>query len=167
MVSKFDLFTEPGTQVDAVCETDAANPTPTIQWKKNERNISSDDLVTITTTEVPGNYNANYSRSTIALTGSAENFGAKFQCVLMDDSLSARKIHLSAKRKSSSKLFPSLIFIPRPFEKRKEVLKRGSSESIAHRKLLLKLKLWSLCENSISKILLGFRLANQAYRLIG
>ena len=50
------------------------------------------------------------------------------------------------------------------------VLKRGSaaaaatgknayiSESIEHR--ILKLKLWSLCKNSTSKVLLDFRLAN-------
>ena len=57
---------------------------------------------------------------------------------------------------------------PARFEKRKGGIKTGLvrydwkkayiSESIEHRNL--KLKLWSLCKNSISKMLLDFHLAN-------
>ena len=68
-----------------------------------------------------------------------------------------------------------MLLSPAPFEKRKGGIKTGLvrrrrrrrrrdwkkayiSESIEHR--ILKLKLWSLCKNSISKVLLDFRLAN-------
>ena len=102
MDRKFDIKTEPGTQVEAVCETDTANPAPTIQWKRNGIMISNDDLVTITNTEIPGDYNANYSRSTLSLIATAEDIGAEFYCVLLDQSLSSSKTHFRLKCKYST-----------------------------------------------------------------
>ena len=61
----------------------------------------------------------------------------------------------------------NIFLSPAPFEKKKGIKtglvrrdwkKAYISESIRHRNL--KLKLWSLYENSISKILLDFHLAN-------
>ena len=77
---------DPGTQIQATCQTDSGNPAPAIRWIVSyDSKASSADLVLNThTEEVPGNYNANYSISTLFVTATAQTAGIGYKCVVID-----------------------------------------------------------------------------------
>ena len=78
MIQPFPLPTSPvspGTPVSIVCETDSANPTADITWRRSSVNIEADDTFTITTSQRDGEYNAKLRISTLSFTATQELAG--------------------------------------------------------------------------------------------
>ena len=89
---------DPGQLISAMCQTDSANPTPIIQWKKNNGLIKSDNnSTTITTKEVLGDYNAYSSKSTLTIT--ATTSGDQFTCTVFGTSQSTESTSYQLKCK--------------------------------------------------------------------
>ena len=85
MLQQFRSPVERGRTVQAICQTDSANPTPNIHWRKNNEIITNHmNSLIITTREKPGDYNANYISSTLTVIASTENDQAEFSCVIID-----------------------------------------------------------------------------------
>ena len=69
-----------GSRLNITCETNSGNPTPDITWWKSSELITGGDNYTITSEEVPGEFNAQGRRSTLSFTATHADSGLPFEC---------------------------------------------------------------------------------------
>ena len=77
----------PGSHVSIVCETDSANPTADITWKRNSVEIEANDTFTITAVERIGEYSAMRRVSTLSFIAAREHGGREFDCIVPNSNL--------------------------------------------------------------------------------
>ena len=92
-----------GSRVKLTCETDSANPTPQIEWRKGSDKIYNGETFSISSSDLPGLYNADYQTSTLSFIASQQHSGYTFECSVLDHSLiDSSVLYLKCKYKLQS-----------------------------------------------------------------
>ena len=102
------LPVSPGSIVNVTCETDSANPTADITWKRNSVVIVQDDTFTITMAEREGEYNANHIISALSFIATQEHHGQRFSCEVTGHSDMTASSTLTLKGKSHRNTYKDL-----------------------------------------------------------
>ena len=80
-----------GTSVSLICGTGSGNPTPDITWWRSSELVTDGDVYTVTSEEIPGDFNAQGRRSTLSFTAKHADSGMTFECRMDGASISSSK----------------------------------------------------------------------------